>query len=70
MGSLPMVPSYGGSFILEGSSNSNDGDVSGNHGNGDAWIVKVNAFGKIVWQKCVGGSGSESDGANEITTYN
>ncbi len=67
-GFFAMVPSYGGSFILEGVSSSNDGDVSGNHGNGDAWVVKVNAFGKIVWQKCVGGSGSESDGANEITT--
>ena len=67
-GFFGMVPSSNGSFILEGASGSIDGDVSGNHGNGDAWIVKVNAFGKIVWQKCVGGSGSDGDGNNDITT--
>jgi len=67
-GFFGMVPSNNGSFILEGASGSIDGDVSGNHGNGDAWIVKVNALGKIVWQKCVGGSGSEGDGNNDITT--
>jgi flagellar hook capping protein FlgD len=69
-GFFAMVPSYGGSFILYGASSSNDGDVSGNHGNGDAWVVKVNAFGKILWQRAVGGSGSEEVGANEITTVN
>ena len=67
-GFFAMVPSYGGSFILYGGSSSNDGDVSGNHGNGDAWVVKVNAFGKILWQRTVGGSGSEEAGANEIAT--
>lgn len=69
-GFFAMVPSYSGSFILYGASSSNDGDVSGNHGNGDAWVVKVNAFGKILWQRAVGGSGSEAVGANEITTVN
>ncbi len=69
-GFFAMVPSYGGSFILYGASSSNNGDVSGNHGNGDAWVVKVNAFGKILWQRAVGGSGSEAVGANEITTVN
>jgi len=69
-GFFAMVPSYGGSFILYGGSASNDGDVSGNHGNGDAWVVKVNAFGKILWQRTVGGSGSEETGADEIATVN
>lgn len=67
-GFFSMVSSGNGSFILEGASGSNDGDVSGNHGNGDAWVVKVNAFGKILWQKCVGGSGGEGDGNNDIAT--
>ena len=67
-GFFGMVPSDFGSFILEGASGSNDGDVSGNHGNGDAWVVKVNPLGKIVWQKCVGGSGNENDGINCIAT--
>ena len=46
-------------IILAGFSVSNDGDVSGNHGGGDAWIVKVDTAGSIIWQKCVGGTGGE-----------
>lgn len=39
--------------------NSNDGDISGWHGENDIWVVKVDLFGNIVWQKCLGGSRSE-----------
>jgi hypothetical protein len=67
-GFFGMVSSYGGSFILEGESFSNDGDISGNHGDGDAWVVKINALGKIVWQKVVGGSANENLGDNGIAT--
>src|SRR5256885_492802 len=45
-----------GGFIAAGWSGSNDGDVSGNHGNIDAWIVKLDAAGNLVWQKSLGGS--------------
>ena len=40
-----------GGFIVAGYSESNDGDVSGNHGDDDYWIVKLDANGNIVWQK-------------------
>ncbi len=53
-----------GGFILAGSSISNDGDVSGNHGNYDYWIVKMNNAGTIEWQKSLGGSAE--DRAEEI----
>ncbi|MCD6418321.1 hypothetical protein J7M00_06020, partial [bacterium] len=45
-----------GGFIIAGESYSNDGDVSGNHGGGDYWVVKLNSAGDIVWQKSLGGS--------------
>jgi hypothetical protein len=32
------------------------GDVSGNHGLGDDWIVKLDSTGTMEWQKCLGGS--------------
>jgi len=48
-----------GSFIVCGGSNSNDGDVSGNHGGYDAWLVKLNSSGNIQWQKTYGGTGSD-----------
>ena len=46
-----------GGYIVGGWSNSNDGDVSGNHGGYDFWIAEINlAAGNIVWQKCLGGT--------------
>jgi len=32
-----------GGYVVAGDTNSTDGDVSGNHGNGDAWAVKLDA---------------------------
>lgn len=49
-----------GSFVLAGAATSTSGDVSGNHGGGDAWLIKISATGTLLWQKCFGGSGSES----------
>lgn len=49
-----------GGYIVAGHSNSSDGDVSGNRNSFDAWIVKLDAGGAIVWQKTYGGTGNES----------
>jgi hypothetical protein len=46
-----------GGYILAGYTYSNNGQVMGNHGDIDAWIVKINSSGTIQWQKCFGGSG-------------
>jgi len=46
-----------GGYITIGYSESTDGDVSFNHGNGDCWIVKSNAFGIVQWEKTFGGTG-------------
>ena len=46
-----------GGYIVAGSTQSNDGDVSGNQGDIDGWIVKLNSTGAIEWQKAFGGSG-------------
>ena len=46
-------------FIVGGLTYSNDGDVSGNHGSSDAWVVKLNDTGGIQWQKCLGGSATD-----------
>lgn len=45
-----------GGYILAGYTNSNDGDVGGNHGSADVWIVKLNQNGELIWQKTFGGS--------------
>ncbi len=48
-----------GGYIVAGISFSNDGDVTGNYGNGDYWIVKLNDTGSIQWQKALGGGGGD-----------
>lgn len=57
-----------GGIIVAGSSTSNNGDVTGNHGNADYWIVKLNGDGAIQWQKSLGGS--NSDGAYSVQQTN
>ena len=65
-----------GGYLIAGRSASNDGDVSGNHGGDDCWVVKLNASGGLVWQKAQGGSGTEigrsvvatSDGGSLVGT--
>jgi hypothetical protein len=45
-----------GGYIVTGSSTSNDGNVTGNHGSVDYWLVKLDSIGTMEWQKCLGGS--------------
>lgn len=53
-----------GGYIIAGFTFSNAGDVSGNHGNSDFWVVKTDSTGVLIWQKTLGGSGD--DQANSI----
>lgn len=55
-----------GGYIMVGFTESNDGDVAGNHGGGDAWVVKLATTGALQWQKCLGGTCQEL--FNEIQT--
>lgn len=59
-----------GSALIVGVTYSNNGNVSGNHGNGDIWLVKVDASGNILWQKCLGGSAGEAIGDIKATSDN
>jgi gliding motility-associated-like protein len=45
-----------GGYFVTGHTLSNDGDVSGNHGETDYWIIKIDAAGTLIWQKCLGGA--------------
>ena len=45
-------------FIISGNSRSLDANFT-NQGQNDAWVLKVNANGNLVWQKFVGGSANE-----------
>jgi hypothetical protein len=45
-----------GGYIVAGSTRSTGGDVSGNHGVDDYWLIKLNSVGALVWQKALGGT--------------
>jgi len=45
-----------GGYVAVGLTESNDGDVSGNHGDKDMWIIKLDSSGTLQWQKTLGGS--------------
>jgi hypothetical protein len=47
-------------YIVAGHTVSNNGDVSGNKGGTDAWIIKIDGNGNKVWQKTFGGSGNDA----------
>ncbi|MEO8148173.1 MAG: T9SS type A sorting domain-containing protein [Bacteroidia bacterium] len=63
-GAYSIAETFDSGFIVGGISNSNDSNVTGNHGLRDYWVVKLNAFGNLDWQKCFGGTGY--DKANSI----
>ena len=67
-GANTIVQTSDGGYIVAGNSNSNDGDVSDNHGDNDYWVVKLNSTGGIVWQKSLGGSALDWNNSMAKTT--
>lgn len=57
-----------GGCVITGVTFSNDGDVAGNHGNGDIWMVKINSSGNIEWQRCIGGSKLDENDLSVLPT--
>jgi hypothetical protein len=57
-----------GTIMVAGHTNSNDDDVSGNHGGDDLWLVKLDANGNKLWSKCYGGSGDDILGMVQATS--
>lgn len=48
-----------GGYTFCGQTQSNDGDVSGNNGYSDCWVVKLDVNGTILWQHCYGSAGND-----------
>ncbi|MBK9732798.1 MAG: hypothetical protein IPO83_16220 [Chitinophagaceae bacterium] len=51
-----VIETANGKLVAAGYSESNNGDVHGNHGARDGWLVLLNADGVILGQHCYGGS--------------
>jgi hypothetical protein len=52
-----------GGYAIAGNTYSLNGDVVGNHGGSDIWVVKVDASGNKQWTKTFGGSGNDFAGS-------
>ncbi len=57
---IDLLPSTNNGCIVSGWANSNDGDVIGNHGGADNWILKLDDNGNLEWQKTVGSTGHDT----------
>jgi uncharacterized delta-60 repeat protein len=57
-----------GGYIMAGYTFSTDGDVTGNHGSKDAWVVKLNSTGSLQWQKALGGTGDDHANSIQLAT--
>ena len=57
-----------GEYLIVGQTQSNNGDITNNHGYIDLWIIKLQTNGNLAWQKTCGGS--SSDYANCIQKTN
>ena len=57
-----------GGYLVAGRSGSNDGDVTGNHGSPDFWVVKLNPNGNLIWQKSLGGGSDDSAESIQLTS--
>ena len=55
---------FDGGYILAGGASSTDGEVTGNHGGGDFWVVKISVAGALEWERCYGGS--QDDDAYDV----
>jgi hypothetical protein len=48
-----------GDFVVGGFTDSNDGDVVGNHGGEDMWVLRVSNTGVLLDQACLGGTAGD-----------
>lgn len=54
-----IIQTLDGGYAVIGSSFSNDQEVSGNNGQNDYWLAKLDATGNIIWQKSFGYQGAD-----------
>lgn len=60
-----------GNYLVAGFAQSVDGDITNNHGQKDAWLVKLDNSGNKLWSKCFGGTCTESaTGISQTTDGN
>ncbi|WP_276504254.1 DUF7619 domain-containing protein [Terrimonas pollutisoli] len=54
-----ILPTDDDGYIVAGTSQSSNGDLTGNNGGSDGWVFKIDSDGDLVWQRAIGGPGNE-----------
>ena len=54
-----VVQTDDGGFVMAGFTESDDYDISNTNGSYDFWLVKVDKFGNLIWERAFGGTGIE-----------
>jgi hypothetical protein len=63
--SLVRLPN--GNIAIAGSASSSNGDVTGNRGGHDVWVVVLNSRGKKLWQRTFGSYNGDYNKHIEVT---
>ncbi|MGB0366872.1 MAG: hypothetical protein ACPGC8_04475 [Flavobacteriaceae bacterium] len=63
--SYDAIETPAGDFIVVGTSESDDVDISSPRGGYDIWIIKLDQAGNLIWERSFGGS--QYDAANAVT---
>jgi Secretion system C-terminal sorting domain len=63
-----IIQTSDGGFAVAGYNGGNSGEVTGNKGFDDAWLLKLNNVGNLLWQKSYGGS--TNDDASSLVENN
>tara|TARA_B100000945_G_C20395339_1_gene604545 strand:+ start:534 stop:1868 length:1335 start_codon:yes stop_codon:yes gene_type:complete len=62
--SYDAIQTIEGDFIIVGTSESNDFEISNSKGSYDMWVIKLDNSGNLLWEKSFGGKGY--DGGNAV----
>ncbi len=54
-----VIQTVDGGYLVTGCTTSIDGDVTGNHGDYDIWVIQLDSLGNNTWQKCLGGTSTD-----------
>ena len=68
LGNSIAINSTNDAYFICGSTMGNDGNVTGNHGGQDAWVVKTSLNGTLLGQVAIGGANSEDASAVAATS--
>lgn len=68
IGNSIAINSTNDAYFICGNTMGNNGNVSGNHGGQDGWVVKTSLNGTLLWQVAIGGANSDQANAVAATS--